>query len=221
MFDRLLSIIAPHYCYKCGQVADLLCDNCIFNITKREYNQCLICNKDKTSNNICCGNFTKQWCAGERRNELKKIIDDYKFNQVFTGLNTSAKILHSTLPDLPEGIIITNIPTIQKHIRQRGYDHTKQIAKRLAKIRKLKYQEVLSRKDSLVQHQASRKQRIQQVEGIFQAKNIQKSKIYLLIDDICTTGSSLEAGAKALLDAGAKEVWVAVIARQKMKDNKK
>ena len=66
------------------------------------------------------------------------------------------------------------------------------------------------------------KQRLKNVQNIFGLKpdanpDLIKNKSVLLVDDIATTGATLEECAKVLKSAGAKKVFAAVVARQTMK----
>lgn len=107
------------------------------------------------------------------------------------------------------------VPTIPRHIRQRGYDHTLLIARAFAKNRKLKLSKSIRRLTNDTQLSKSARERNLQARSAFEVSGeIDKDKTYLLIDDIVTTGSTVKYAAKALREAGAGDVWVAVIARQ-------
>jgi predicted amidophosphoribosyltransferase len=61
----------------------------------------------------------------------------------------------------------------------------------------------------------SRSQRLQQIHGAFylpRAQQVQARRI-LVIDDVLTTGATLEETARTLRQAGASLVWAAVVAR--------
>jgi ComF family protein len=116
---------------------------------------------------------------------------------------------------LPENIIVVPIPTIAPHIRERGYDQTKLIAKYVANQINRPFETIIQRKTNSMQRGASKKQRERQARQAFGLTNTPgEDSRYLLVDDVVTTGSTLRFAAKALRDAGATTVWVAVIARQ-------
>lgn len=124
-------------------------------------------------------------------------------------------LLDAHLPILPERVIITPIPTVSSHIRQRGYDHMQLIAHYLAKTRNLRVDPILQRATSTKQRDAGRRQRIKQAKEAFVCvKPPNDQAIYLLLDDVVTTGATMKYAAQTLRDAGAQTVWVASISRQ-------
>jgi ComF family protein len=101
-----------------------------------------------------------------------------------------------------------------RRLGSRGFDQSKLIAKSLARGR-YKYSPLLRRLKKIHQIGANKKQRQEQLAGAFMAVNkylIKNAKI-LLVDDVATTGASLEEAARTLKKAGAKEVSAVVFAR--------
>jgi predicted amidophosphoribosyltransferase len=100
-------------------------------------------------------------------------------------------------------------------MRERGYDHMLLIAKYVAKNRRLQCQQLIERVNDSKQRQSNAKQRTTQAKKAFEVDNrLDATTPYLLVDDVVTTGATIKYAAKALRRAGAKHVWVAVIARQ-------
>ena len=218
MIDYVLAFIAPHPCLECGKLGSLLCNNCKYNIESEPFVSCIVCGRASGKNGICTTcrvPYSRAWCVGERSDALLKLIDVYKFERARSSYKILADLVSSTLPHLPLNTVVVPIPTVNSHIRQRGYDHTELIAKRVARTHGLKMQKILGRKTTAMQRGATRKVRITQAKQAFGVQLlIQSEAAYLLIDDIVTTGSTLKYATQALRDAGAKDVWVAVVARQ-------
>lgn len=218
MFDKLLAIIAPHYCYRCGKIGSILCDNCKKYITSRSYASCVLCGRIVKKANLCGTHrqsYDTLWCFGLRQGAIKRIIDDYKFHRVRAAAAVLTDLLDSRLPTLPGDVVIVPIPTTSKNMRRRGYDHMLLIAKYLAKRRNLPLSPLLRRRNNVTQHfTKSSKERKRQARYFFEpASTIDPDKTYLIIDDIFTTGATISAAADCLKKAGAKRVEVAVIAR--------
>ncbi|HTJ73214.1 MAG TPA: phosphoribosyltransferase family protein [Verrucomicrobiae bacterium] len=114
---------------------------------------------------------------------------------------------------LPREIIIVPTPTVASHTRVRGYDHTLLLAKYLARAQGLSVKTVLYRQTTTKQRGENRRTRQAQAKAAFAVKGrLMPDKTYVLIDDVVTTGATLEYGARALKDAGAGDVWVAALA---------
>ncbi|MBC7943459.1 ComF family protein [Candidatus Saccharibacteria bacterium] len=159
--------------------------------------------------------YTRAWCAGERRDVLQRLIGLYKFERARVAHKVLGDLLLQTLPELPSETIIVPVPTAHSHVRERGYDHTVLIAQYIATKRNLKFEESLSRIGSTTQRRASATKRQSQAKTAFAARrDIINDVPYLLVDDIVTTGSTIKYAAQVLKNAGATEVWVAVLARQ-------
>jgi ComF family protein len=218
MIDTLLSYIAPHYCCGCGTIGSLLCDNCKYDITSEDFSTCIVCGDLANRFGICnsCSvPYTRAWCIGERSGVLQRLIGTYKFQNAQSGYKILGDLLLDRLEVLPEETIVVPIPTVASHIRQRGYDHTLLIAKYFARKRGYKMEKTLERLTSTKQRQATKAQRVMQAKAAFGlSRGIIPDVPYLLIDDVVTTGATLQYAAKILKDHGAREVWVAAIARQ-------
>ena len=121
-------------------------------------------------------------------------------------------------------IVLVPLPTIRKHIRERGFDHTlrlcfeleKFLSKRLEKLgMKVEYEDLLVRKNKTVQVGKEKKERVKQAEkayGIREGIKIENKTLYILVDDVTTTGASLVAAKKILQ---ADRVWAAVLMKER------
>ncbi len=216
MLEQFVRLLAPHYCCSCDKIGSILCDYCKYDITSDPFQSCLVCNTACAGGEALCGRhvlpYSRAWCVGERSETLKQLMNAHKFERARAGHEIMAELLDHVLPQLPSDTTIVPVPTIAKHIRQRGYDHTTLLAKQLACHRSLPYSHILERATSTSQLGKGRKERRLQASQAFQSATT--TGRILLIDDIFTTGSTLEYAAKALKEAGASEVWTAVIARQ-------
>lgn len=218
MIDILLSRIAPHLCCGCGKTGTLLCDDCKYDIISETSSLCVSCGIGTNSKGICqrCDvKYSRAWCVGERSGVLQRLIGDFKFQNMHAAHKPLSLLLLETLDQLPPNTTVVPIPTVPSHIRERGYDHTLLLARQVASRRHIRLQQVLIRNNSTKQRGATRSQRIAQAKSAFKVTGkIDASVPYLLLDDVVTTGATIKYAAEALHQAGATEIWVAVIARQ-------
>ncbi len=217
MIDTVLSFIAPHLCCGCGKSGGPLCDDCKYDIIRDAFSSCIGCGGLSRATGVCgqCRvPYSRAWCVGERSGVLESLVDQYKFERVREVHKVAADLLVSILPDLPEDVVIVPVPTIAAHIRERGYDHTLLLAKALGRRIQRPVALSLMRATQTKQREASRAIRVAQAKEAFKARNVSESACYLLVDDVVTTGATVKYAARALKNAGAKDVWVAAIARQ-------
>ena len=209
--------IAPHYCCSCGEIGSILCEHCKYNIMSEPYCVCMVCGEPRAWGHGVCSthglSYSRAWCLGEKHSGLEALIYAYKFGHNKASYKVSADMLDTVLPQLPRDCIVTTVPTIATHIRQRGYDHTALIAREFARLRGLPYRGLLVRRDNTRQQGASRKQRLAQAKSAF-ACEFAEPTTHLLIDDVFTTGATAQYAALRLREAGATDVWLAVLARQ-------
>lgn len=217
MIDRVLSFVAPHLCCGCGKMQGLLCDDCKYDIINDVFFGCIACGRPSGATGICrqCYvPYSRAWCVGERSGVLQELIDQYKFERTREAHKTITELLAAVLPELPDDVVIVPVPTVSAHIRERGYDHTLLVAKALSRQLKRPIARPLVRATQTKQRDAGRAVRVAQAKQAFATRDIDESACYLLVDDVVTTGSTIEYAAKALKDGGAKDVWVVAIARQ-------
>ena len=218
MIDRLLSIIAPHSCCGCGNTGYILCDYCKYDIISDMDESCLLCQLPTSVNNLCSScqlssGYNGAWYVSHRKDTLKLLIDIYKFKSAIEVANVCVEFLSTKLPVLPDDIVIVPVPTAPAHRRSRGFDHTDMFVRKLAKLRKLPYRQVLERTNNQTQHFKTKTERhINAIHGL--RLNGKVPEKVLLVDDIYTTGATIRACTDVLRAGGAKEVYVAVLARQ-------
>ncbi len=165
--------------------------------------------------NTCKMPYEQAWLVGERSGTLQRLVGLYKFERAKSAYQSLGKLLLDVLPELPPETVVIPVPTTPARIRERGYDHMLLVARYVAKTRNLKSQQLIKRQTNTKQRQANAKQRLAQAKQAFIVDRPVNPDIpYLIIDDVVTTGATIKYTAQTLRDAGAKHVWVAVIARQ-------
>ena len=104
------------------------------------------------------------------------------------------------------------VPATQKALIRRGFDHAEGIAGPIARTLDVELSALLSRREVSDQRTLGRDARIVNAKDSFAALGVSPSRV-VLVDDVMTTGSTLDAAASVLLSSGCSEVRVAVVAR--------
>jgi len=116
-------------------------------------------------------------------------------------------------------VVVVPLPTIAKHVRQRGFDHTLLLAQHLAVAKRWRCDQILTRRTNTVQVGTKARERMIQASKTYTLNKPVKSDVYyLLLDDVWTTGASMRSAAKILSEAGATMVGGAVVAMSKPVD---
>ena len=191
------------YCVKCGVPIE------------NEATYCLMC-----QNNGRHFDFVRSCFV--YANEIKKLILNLKFHNCKWLAKYFADMLFDcyNLYDLNAELIIP-VPISKEREKQRGYNQTMMFAKPLAEKLNIPIatDTILKVKDVSPQTKLSGKQRHENVKGAYKVFNTTsvKGKRVLIIDEILTTGSTMDEVAKQLKIAGASAVYGLVLASPKYK----
>lgn len=172
---------------------------------------------------VCDLPFDGLWVLGWREGALKKAVKDYKYKSVRALAGELAELLDEILPaELGEGVVVVPLPTIGRHVRERGMDHTMLLARELVKRRKKvgwSCERLLGRATDTVQVGAKVAERQRQAETTYMAlKDLDAQKKYLLLDDVWTTGATMLAAERVLREAGAEWIYGVVLATGKVQE---
>jgi len=145
----------------------------------------------------------------------KDLIWQLKLAGAQAAARTMAVYLAPLIKQTRTDVILVPVPTATGRIRQRGYDQAKLLARALARQTNLLYGDYLARHGQAHQHATSRQERLTQLARAFRAKrpNLIRDVHIMLVDDVTTTGATLEAAATALRVAGAHCVEAIVFAQ--------
>ncbi|MBQ9298427.1 MAG: ComF family protein [Clostridia bacterium] len=212
MLEKILEFIFPNVCGICGKInKNSLCPKC--NIKLKEITKAEI---RKISNK----NFAYHAYMFEYKGMIRDKIIDYKFNDKAYLYRTFAEIIiknKKICRFIKKYDIITSVPIHKKRKKERGYNQSGLLCSYLA--RELEIQEVKNSlektKYNVAQMNLNKADRINNVKNVYMVKNAEKinNKKVLLIDDIYTTGSTVNECSKVLKQAGALEVAVLTIAK--------
>ncbi len=219
-----LDFFFPQWCVGCGKEGNFLCSSCLQSSKQITPPICPRCGIPQTSNTFCPN------CAGSPA-EIDGIRAPFKFDGVmrqavhqfkYQNLRALAAPLAELLCNylnqnpLPAEILVP-VPLHPKRLRERGYNQSNLLAQKLSQLRGLPVMESLIRRKYTTPQArtTSVTERHKNVVDVFTCPDTTvKGKQVLLIDDVATSGATLDACARALKAAGAMTVWGLVLARE-------
>jgi competence protein ComFC len=236
----ILDILFPISCLSCGVDDVWLCEKCLQKMQAFSFQVCPKCEKFITDSGYLCQTCKRSTlknkdffldallvAARYKENNLSKIIHFYKYNllqdlHIPLGKVMTKAFLDNaiTLPDL-----IIPVPLHKRRERWRGFNQSKLLANYVSEsltpgLVIPVFNAVLIRKIHNLPQMKVRKysERKENIKNIFSTSDSSaiKNKRILLVDDVATTGATLNECAKVLKLAGVKKVFAAVLARQEI-----
>ena len=208
----LLDFIYPKTCGICEKVSNTyLCNKCNLKIKKIAKLRTI----DYTADNKKYYDYHTYIFKYD--GIIRDKLINYKFNNQAYLYKFFLRILLSNCNFLNIYDIILPVPIHIKRKLKRGYNQSELIIKEFAKNINLEYSNDVLIKiiDTKAQSTLNKQQRISNVLGVYRIENEQKidKKSILLIDDIYTTGSTVNECSKILKQNGAKSIHVLTIAK--------
>jgi ComF family protein len=212
IIENFLNLIYPPVCGFCNQICEeSLCKKCKIKIKKYEINSIRKV-KDKY--------FDELLCLFRYEDVIRDILIKYKFQNKAYLYKTFSKIIlknKKIYSFLKKYDIIIPVPISKKRNIQRGYNQSYLIAKEIATNSNLKCENkcLVKQKDTIEQSKLNKNQREINVKDVYRLINKEKilNKKILLIDDIYTTGNTVNECARELKKLGIKHIGVLVIAK--------
>lgn len=229
LISSALNLFYPSSCPLCG-AGDAsaehapFCSPCWKGIRRYEGPACSICATPLAASGaaVCAGclktppHFTAALSYGIYDGILAETIGWFKFRDT-RRLSRPLGLLLGEL-DLPEVDAVTAVPLSIRGLRERGFNQSLLLARHLAADMgvQLLLDGLRKDKDILPQVGLSASERRANPRGAFRAVGRFDGKRILLVDDVMTTGATVDECSRQLLLAGARKVFVATLARAGM-----
>ena len=220
MLEKLLTIIAPHECLGCGREGRLLCGNCAEDLPPA-VSRCYRCQRATAGFRTCRSCKASPLHAAhaavryEDEGLSRAVVWRLKFERAKAAAGDIAPLL--PLPPIvgDRAQLLVHVPTATSRTRQRGYDQADLIARHVSTLSGVPHVAALARLGQHRQVGTSGETRRRQLRGAFRVTQpaLVSGKHIVLIDDVVTSGATLEAAAHALKQAGAWRVDAAVFAQ--------
>lgn len=216
--NYLLWLLFPKRCAVCGKIIqrnERFCKVCRDKI-ERVDKSCTVCGGIENSCECRWRVFRFSGCLApfHRGENSMRMLYRFKLHGKLDTADILATEIHKKLEKYwadQSFDVVTAVPMTNFKRINRGYNQSELIAKRLAKLMGLEYKNLLKKRPFYKpQHTLDREERYKNVVGMFYAPSPHGYKKVLLVDDIKTTGATLNECTKELLFAGAEDVYCAV-----------
>lgn len=216
MLDKLISLISPHHCVVCSDIADGMCKKCMLQLKPFNSHNCILCGYGLNTGSRCCSSCelanVNQLITVKMSKDLRKLLHEYKYNNKRAFCKVLAQIVSNNIDNTGRNYIIVPLPPSSKHRRQRGYDHILNIVRHLSKMTNCEYEMVLRRKTNFRQVGADRQTRFIQAENAFILRYpLSPDCTYIIFDDVITTGATITSAVRALRSGGARKIQILAI----------
>lgn len=231
MLDFLLNLLYPKKCMFCGahlsKEEKYYCNECYYRLPILEEPQCLICGRELFSEfgyKICttCQKHKNyldvNYPVFRYEGVIKEAVRKHKFAGKMWYYKPFSDFIYGKIHDKLHNIdYIVYPPVNEKTFYKRGFNQCELIAKELSDRLNIKYLKkcILKKRDNLIQSSLSADARAENVKNAFMinvkyAESLNKKRV-LLIDDVLTTGATINECAKVLKKAGVTVVYSATL----------
>lgn len=217
-----LDAVFPHKCV-CGKWGVLLCDECRSKVRVDKTGLCPICKRISEYGRTCpsCrykSNLTGVMILGPHKGILKDLIWKYKYKFVSDLSEPLASLTAERFGDFlrEKRFQVTFAPISSSRLRWRGFNQAELLARNVAEKLGLECDKTLYKEDNVIaQVGHTRRERLKNMKDKIHYIGLSDfiNKKILVIDDVYTTGATLEECATALRKAGYREVWGLVLSR--------
>ena len=241
LVTKLVSVLFPSRCLLCQQAvvfsenkaAVEICESCYqaLPVNLNACRRCALPLADEIEGDVLCGRcisklpeFDYAYSLFRYEENIIKLVQQLKFSEKITCARSigemllaacqSDKILQREKPDC-----LLPVPLHGSRLKQRGFNQSIEISRPLVKglSIKLEYDAVVRQRSTVAQTGLSAKQRRKNIKGAFSLIKTMPYKHVLIIDDVVTTGSTVNELARLLKKKGVARVGVLSIARAPVK----
>lgn len=222
ILNFLLTFIYPKTCMSCNTLLNYntkieLCDNCAKDFNPYRGNRCITCDRpiDNTGECSICKSekiyFEKGYCVYPYAGAVRNTILNFKFkNMALYYTYLGSKMTEYYFEYIMESYdYITAVPIHKKKLKVRGYNQAELLAEYISEQINIPYCTILKRTvNTKTQNALSKKERVTNIKNAFSLiDNIDiKNKSILIVDDIFTTGTTINECCKVLKRADAFKV---------------
>lgn len=223
-WDGLIAIMYPHMCVSCDQPLvkgeDFACTTCMYQIRRTNYHM----EKENPVAQLFYGRIEPEFACSyfgfDKGGIFQKMMHNFKYKdqkEIGEMLGQHMGLGLKNSPHLPHVDAIIPVPLHKKKKKLRGYNQSEHIAIGLAHQLKSKVDTTTLKRISYTgsQTKLSKEKRWANVSESFKVTNMEalKGKHVLIVDDVLTTGATIEACYQELKEIEDIKISIATLAR--------
>ncbi|MBI5421508.1 ComF family protein [Candidatus Peregrinibacteria bacterium] len=223
LWELFLNALFPPVCASCKSEGDFLCARCLGSLAKRRIGRYSPRARAPEFASLAGVVYALDYAKNP---QIRAAIQQFKYKFTEALAQPFAKLIAEKVGELGmvkgRRLILVPVPLHAKRLRERGFNQAEVIAHAiqtqwphgLCEVQNL----LVRPKETSQQAKLGRSERHQNLKDAFilNKKIVHKTasqNLYFVVDDVCTTGSTLDSCAKALREGGINPVYGLVIAR--------
>ncbi|HUN56358.1 MAG TPA: ComF family protein [Smithella sp.] len=233
--NDISEVVFPPRCLGCAEIlhpvsGQIFCPDCGDKIKFITGDICHICGTtfpDSPARSHLCGDclenkiyFSCARAVFSYENFILNAIHQFKFKRNISAGEILASFMAGfSFPDIDfaDYSLLIPVPLHIKRLRERGFNQSLVLARAVGKKRQIpvNFSVLKRRRFTLTQTGSNREERKENIKGAFEVTNPKKiaGKNIILVDDVYTTGATINECAKTLVKAGARKIAVLTLAR--------
>lgn len=229
-FEALTETLWPTRCAVCDTPGELLCLSCQLHLPYIDWwRACPFCGSPFGKIQCCECNNTMLALSGRSHcahngcvsafaldDGAARIVHTWKDAGERRLSHTMAQLMSHTIPPLwiSKKPLVVPIPASIHALKRRGFDHGNDLAQKISELLDLPMANALTRPNTKDQRTLRRKNRLHNMQNSFAiTENTILQNDILIVDDVRTTGATIDSAADALRQAGAKTIYCLTFAR--------
>lgn len=224
MLTRIIDAVLPARCLICRQPAQIglaLCSSCHAELP---YNRasCTRCAQPITAQGMVCGHcqqfpphYNQAFSPLRYKDQARQLILELKFQGKLRNARLLAKLFYEQLPANEQPEVLIPVPLHPKRLRERGYNQSLELARELAKLTAIPFDTQSAQRNRYTERQADLplKDKKGNVKNAFEVIGNLKTRHVAIIDDVMTSGHTVNEFAHVLKQSGVEIVDIWVMAR--------
>lgn len=228
--ESFLDLIFPKFCISCKKEGSYICPDCKLRLQVNYYPLCPVCKNKVSATQKCLHHKSAtRFCLSSFSYDnilIKDLIHSFKYGFIksigpelaeFQIETIKKSLFYDHIRNAPQNFLLIPVPLHKKRLAWRGFNQSEILAKKISEELDLDIFCDLKR----IKHtppqidMTDKDQRQANIKNAFVCDKSRKikGKIAILVDDMITTGATLEECAKILKKNGAKEVWALTLAK--------